>query len=252
MNISGMVNAAKKLAVDNSPTILTAFGVSGTVATAVLAAKGAFKAAEIIRNEERPYPDRKTELTEQFKLTWKCYIPAVATGATTAACILGANTVSSRRNAALVSAYSLTEKAFSDYREKVVEQIGLNKEEKVREEVVKEQVAALPAESKEIHLVGNTDVLCYETMTGRTFSSNMEAIRKAENDINRQVNLDMYASLNEFWEKIGLSPTQMGEEFGWNIDAPLEVVFTSVLEDGKALIAIGYRIAPIRGFYKNF
>ena len=90
----------------NSPHILTGIGCAGVVSTAVLAVKATPKATIILEKEEE-YRERKRlqSLTkmEKVKLTWKCYIPAVVMGATTIGCIIGANTVNMRRNAALAS-----------------------------------------------------------------------------------------------------------------------------------------------------
>ena len=115
----------------NSPHILTGIGCAGLLSTAILSAKAAPKALRILELEEE-YREKKhfipmTRL-DKVKLTWKCYIPAGVMGAVSIGCIIGANTVSTRRNAALASMYALTESAFREYKTKVVEEIGKTKE----------------------------------------------------------------------------------------------------------------------------
>ena len=104
-----------------SPTILTCIGAVGVVATAVLAVKATPKALRLIeiaedhRHDDDPNwtwsPLTKTEI---IKTTWKCYVPAVVTGAATIICIFGANTLNRRQQASLASAYALLNRTYND------------------------------------------------------------------------------------------------------------------------------------------
>ena len=129
----------------NSPHILTGIGCAGVVSTAVLAVKATPKATIILEKEEE-YRERKRlqSLTkmEKVRLTWKCYIPAAVTGVCSAACIIGASSISARRNAALVTAYTISETALKEYKDKAVEVVGPKKEQAIRDAVAKEQLAA--------------------------------------------------------------------------------------------------------------
>lgn len=256
--ITKFLRHAKKFASDNSPTILTAIGAAGTLSTAILAGKASFKAAEVIREQEslgglveavgEPlFLDGR----EKLRLVWKLYIPAAISGTVTVICVVGANSISNRRGAALATAFSLSETAFMEYKDKVVEQIGINKERKIRDELAQDQVNRNPVTSREVIITGSGDVLCYETMSGRYFNSNMETLRRAQNDVNAQIINDMYASVNDFCRKVGLPPTGYGEEVGWNTMNLLELQFSSVLsEDGKPCLAVGYSHIPIRDYYR--
>ena len=180
---------------------------------------------------------------------WRPYVPAVVVGATTAACILGSNSINARRNAALISMYTLADGMFKDYKEKVVEIVGAQKEQKVRDEVAKDRIDNDPVSSKQVIITGNGDVLCYDTLSGRYFNSNVESLRKAMNDINYQCNHEMYASQNDFYRAIGLPINGYGEEMGWNTDVNLELEFSTVMsDDSRPCISIAYRMAPIRGY----
>lgn len=246
----------KKFTLDNSPAILSGVAVAGTLSTAILSAKASYQAVKVIQEEQKlidlTQPDPITlEARDKAKLVWKLYIPAAAAGTITIVCIVGANTISSRRGAALATAVSLTETAFKEYKEKVVEQIGSNKEQKLRDELMQDRVQRNPAATREVIITGNGDVLCYESLTSRYFQSNMEALRKAENDINAQIIHEMYASLNDFFRHIGLGPAGFGEEVGWNTQKLLELQFSTVLsEDGRPCLAIGYAYTPIRDYYR--
>lgn len=250
--ITEIANGLRKTVIDNSPSILTAVAVTGVVSTALLTGKASFQAAEIIRKEEFEQTFwEEQSFQDRVRLVWKLYIPAAVTGGATIVCVIGANTVSSRRNAALISAYSLAETAFKEYKTKVVETIGVNKEQKIRDEVARERVEQDPVSTREVYITGNGDVLCYETMTGRYFQSSMETLRKAQNDINAQIINSMYASQNDFCRLIGLPSTGYGEEVGWNTSNMLDLQFSTVLSDtGKPCLAIGYSVTPVRDYYK--
>lgn len=249
-----LVAKAAKLIADNSPTILTTIGVTGTVITAVLTGRAAYRTGlDLNAGHYEPLLDGKEpevlDTKEKIKRYWKEFIPAAAVGTATVACIIGANRIGTRRAAALAAAYSLTEKAFDEYKEKVKDQIGAQREQRVRDEIAQDRVNANPVSSNQVIITGNGNVLCYDAITGRYFNSNVEAIRKAQNDINRDVLSNLYATLSEFYGLIGLPATEYSTEVGWNVDDYLDIDFSAVLsEDGRPCISISYQVSPIRGF----
>ena len=234
---------AEKLVRTNSPAILAALGVSGTIATAYLTAKASFKSADRIRKAE-PQP---TTTKEKAQLVWRNYIPAGISGAITIGCIVGATGVGNRRTAAAASAYTITERAFTEYREKVVEQIGENKEQKLRDEIAQDRITANPPQSSEIIVTGAGTVLCCEMYTKRYFESDMETLRKAQNDINARVLQDLYVLLSDFYYMIGLPATEQSTKVGWDSDKLMELKFSTALtEDGRPCLTFEYNyVKPI-------
>lgn len=235
MNLSDIVARSLKIVKSNAPEILTAIGAAGVVSTAYLASKATYQVA---RDEDAdPWASNK----EKIKKYWKIYIPTGMSGAVTIACIIGGSKSAGRRTAAAVTAYSLTERAFSEYKEKVVEQIGKGKEQKVRDEIVQERVTNSPPGSREIVVLGGGNVLCCELFTHRYFRSDMEALRKAQNDINASVVNDVYVALDEFYDIIGLSHTSHSDKIGWDSDKLMELQFSTVLsEDQEPCLAFDY------------
>lgn len=248
--MSTLVKNAGKLASDNSPAILTAISVAGVVSTTVLAVKATPEAMRDIWDAESEMTDLLTP-KDKVKLCWKHYVPALTMGAMTIACIISANTISTKRNAALMSLYTFTEKSLHEYQEKVKETFGENKEQKVRDDIAQDRVNADPVSSKQVIITGNGDVLCYDTLSGRYFENNIESIRQAVNSLNQLILMDGYASQNEFHHLIGLPPTKLGEELGWTLDNLLEIDFSSVLsEDKRPCLSINYNIQPKTNYYK--
>ena len=255
MRVRTILKQFEKLVVDNSPSILTGIGVVGTVSTAVLTGKASFKAYEIIQTEAESgcwfvQPDDTFTTKDKVKLVWKLYIPAVGTAVLTITAIIAANRVSTRRAAALAAAYSLSEKAFHEYKEAVVERIGASKETHIRDELAQDRINKKPVDSSEVIVTGGGRVLCFETMSGRYFESDMETLRKAQNDLNYVIIQQSYGTLHEFYEMIGLPPTPYSSEVGWTNLHPFELAFSAVLAtDGRPCIAIDYTVYPIRDYY---
>lgn len=248
--LARFAGAARKIVSDNSPAILTAAAVAGVVTTAVLAAKGGAKAHQDVLHYESEHRD-PISLVDEVKLTYRYYVPAVATGAATIACIIGANTISTKRQAALASAYGLTEFAFKEYRDKVVEHIGEAKETKVHDEVMKDIVDRKPMNDNQVIITGNGKSLFLDNFTERYFESDMESVRRAVNDINEQIFGQEYASLNDFYNLLGIKGSKLGEELGWAQTNKLEVRYSTALtDDGRPCVVIDFRKEPIRDYWK--
>lgn len=250
--VSILAKGLSKAVSDNSPSILTALGISGLLGTVVLAVRATPEATHrldrLIEDMETEYQNggpepRVITFADVIRLNWQLYIPAAIVGGSTVACMIGANSISSRRNAALIGAYTLAEKAASEYKEQVVEHIGRAKEQKVRDSVAQNKLERT-SDGKEFIIYGTGNVLCFDTLTGRRFESTVEKIRKAEIEVNRQCINEMYASQNDFYRHLGLDAVEIGEQLGWNNDNPLEVIISALIEDDKPVISIDYRKQP--------
>lgn len=253
MTLHSIAKAAERFAVDNSPAILTGIGVAGAVTTAYLTGRASFKAAQVItlRQALHDNDEKSHEFTarENAEFVWRLYIPAAAMGFLTVASIISANRIGSRRAAAVAAAYTLMERGFEEYREKMKEKLGSNKEQLARDEIAQARVNANPSESQMV-IIGRGTVLCYEMFTGRYFYSDMESLRKAQNDINWQVNNTFYASLTDFYDLLGLPSTGISDDVGWNADRLMELKFSAVVQQdsGRPAIAFSYSVSPIRGY----
>lgn len=250
MNVPAIASRASKLAADNAPAILTAVGVIGTVTTAVLTHKAAFKAHEILLLEDAKKRGREIEEpplsnTEIVKLVWKEYIPPVACVALTVTAILSANRISTSRAAALAAAYKLSEKQITEYKDKVVEKFTPQKEKAMREELAQEKVTRTPPTGQQI-IVSGIESLCLEPLTGRYFKSDYESLRKASNDINRQILDNNYATIGEFYGMLGLEPTKLCNEIGWSIEHPMDLeISTTLADNGQPVLVVDYKTMPL-------
>lgn len=245
-----------KMALSNhSPEILTGIGIAGMITTTVLAVKATPKALDLVAEAEdekfdNGHGDSLTK-AEIVKAAWKPYIPAAVTGVASIACLIGASSVNSKRNAALATAYNLSTTALAEYKEKVVETIGEKKERSIRDKVAEDRVKKEPANPSTIIMCGSGNTRCFDTITKRRFTSDIETINRIVNELNRRmVNGEDYISLNDFYYELGLDGVRIGDELGWNVVRGLiELDFSSQLDtDGVPCIVIDYTIAPKRGF----
>ena len=231
----------------HSPAILTALGKTGMIGTTILAVKATPKALDLIENKKEELDKDKLTVVETVKATWKCYAPAAVTCVTSAACLIGASSVHTKRNAALATAYKLSESALIEYRDKVVETIGEKKEQSVRDAIAKDHVEKNPVTNNEVIITDRGYTLCYDELSGRYFYSDIEKIKKAANELNRQMLNDMYVSLNELYYELGLEGTKLGEQMGWNVDRGLiDLKFSATVSaDDRPCIVLDYRVPPM-------
>ena len=229
---------------DKSPEILIGFGLAGMLTSTVLAVKATPKALDILERE-----DRELSKVDKVKLTWKCYAPAAVGYCVSAACIIGANSVNAKRNAVLAGAYKLSETALLEYRDKVTEVLGEEKEKEIRDSIAEDRVNKTERKG-EVIIAGKGDTLCYDMHSGRYFKSNMDEIKRKLNEINYKLMQDNILSVNDFYDQIGLDPISTGYDFGWLVDDGLiRLYFTSTLtEDGQPCLAVHFDNMPRMGY----
>ena len=245
-NLSKVVKNVKAAATKHSPEILTGIGIAGMVTTTVMAVKATPKALILI--EEKKNEEGLDSLTpiETVKASWQCYMPSAIVGTVSMFCLIGASSANLRRNAALATAYTLSESALKDYQEKVVETIGDKKEQTIRDSIAKDKLDKNPVTTREIVITEKGNTLCYDVISGRYFKSDIDKLKKAINELNRNMLDEMFISLNDFYYGIGLSNTKLGDDLGWNVSEGLiDLKFSSQLtDDGTPCVVMDYSIAP--------
>lgn len=266
-NMTNIVKTARAFTTKHSPEILTGIGIAGMITTTVLAVRATPKALELIESEKRKQNRKlleeakkagndicnqvtKLSYIEMVKVAWKPYISAVATGSISILCLVGASSVNTRRNAALATAYQLSTTALADYKEKVIETIGEKKEQTIRDKVAEKKVEETPATKSEIIITEKGNTLCFDSFSSRYFKSDIEAIRRAENNLNKQLLAHDYISLNDYFAEVGLRHTELGYQLGWRVDKGLiELYFSSQLaDDGTPCVVVNFENPPEYGY----
>ena len=250
LSINDILIAAKKSLSANTPELLTAGGVAGVLATAYLTGKASYHAGHIIRADEDVSGTADTPVKrfrERGERVWKLYIPAGVCGVATIGCILGSHKANSKRTAAAFTAYSLAEAGFNEYRDKVVEQLGEGKEQKIRDEINHDRVKKL-GDPGSVVIVGSGHVLCCELYTGRFFRCDVDTIKKALNTINHDIVHQMYVSLDDLYHILGLESTTDSSNLGWDSDKLLDLEISYVAgPNDEPCIAFAYNyVKPLR------
>lgn len=264
--IIGISKIFRTYAQKNTPEILMAIGIAGMTTSTVMAVKATPKALLLIEEEKRrrnheQISNAKSEYAKEYhtkhrvenlsikdtiRVSGVCYVPAILVGAMSIACLIGSSSVSRRRSTALAAAYTLSETALKEYQDKVIEEIGHKKEKNIRDNIAKDQIDSHPITRSNIIITGKGETNCFDLLSGRYFKSDIEKIRKAENELNKQMREENYITLNEFYYEIGLPDIDIGDDIGWDIDhGYIDLDFSSQLdEEGTPCLVIGHHVRP--------
>lgn len=208
------LSKAKFWACRHTPEILSAAGTIGFGGTIYLTIKGTKKAQE------------HEEIVDKVK----DYAPAAVCGSATLGCFLGGNHILKKRNVALVSAYSVLDAGFRDYRSRVVEKYGEEEDFRLKNglTVEKETVTEIGEDGKKHKKKVDVNVLDGE-VSGYSFiydedHSMMDVsdpyisrnnLMIAQNSANVLLQSRGYLLLNEVLRSIGLHETSAGAIVGW-------------------------------------
>lgn len=267
VNVKPFVKACKVGLTKNAPTILTMTGITAMASSTYWAVKATPKAlalkekAEVEKNKKAGtfkgdrvndwIPLTKVEIVQTC---WRCYAPAFITGVLGAACLIGANSMNLRKNAALAAAYALSETNFKEYREKTLEEVGEKKEEKIRNAVAEEKITKNPVNTSTVLETGNGDTLCYDAICGRYFKSSIEKLKSALNELNMELVQDGYVSLNQYYDLIGLPDGMLGDDLGWSINdhhATVQLDLSAQLTKDEAqtpCMVVSFKYGPIYNY----
>lgn len=234
--------------VKHSPEILTGLGIAGMFGSIIFTVQATVKATKAVENKKRELNKEKLNSREIVSVSWKYYIPTAVSFVSGAACVLGSDTITKKRTAAIAAAYSITETALTEYKEKVVDAIGEKKETDIRDRVIEDKIRENPPKSNEVIITNGGDTLFYETISGRYFKSDIEKVRRVENELNRNMRDQLEISLNDLYVMLGLPVTnRVNDDIGWEIDRGyIEFVFSAHMsENEQPCIAIDYRTLPV-------
>lgn len=261
-NLAKTSQQLSKLLQQHSPTILTGLAVTGLVTTVIMAVKATPKVLSVLEDTlqakekaagkkiyvapDIQYITQYLTKREIIEATWKLYLPSALMATSTIACIITANSIHLRKNAALMGLYSLSETTLREYQSKVVQTIGRTKEDHIQADLAQEKLNRNPLVGQTIILTEKGDVLFFEELSGRYFRSDIEKIKKIQNEVNHQLLNNMYLTLNEVYFEMGLEPIDLGKDAGWETNHLLEFRFDSkITPDGQPCIVLGYIHRPI-------
>lgn len=251
------VNKAKFKGKQYSPEILLVTGiVTGVAAVAVAVYQSITKTPEVIDEtkdtlekiheasdaavEEYSKEDRKKDLIIVYTKTsmkfFKIYAPAIILEAVSITSILASNNIIRSRSAAIASAYAAVDRTFKDYRNRVIEELGEEADNRFRYnikaktvdriEVNEDGEAVTKRETINVAEIGKADLYsvwfdedCYQWDKDPVRGA--AQLRSAEKTANDLFRAKGYLFYNEVREILGLPKTQEGQVVGW-IDDPTD------------------------------
>lgn len=235
----------------NSATILTCVGAAGVIATTVTAVKATPKAVALLDEAKKEKGEDLTKL-EVVKIAGPAYIPTAVLGLSTLACIFGANVLSQRGQASLMSAYALVDGAYKDYKKKAVELLGNEADEQIKAGIAKDKYDENP-----VKMVEEGKRLYYDYYSEQYFEATPYQVQKAEYEVNRTLMMDDAVYLNEWYQNLGLEKLEHGDDFGWNTCANMDAYWQTwidfhhqkvVMDDGLECIIISFVQDPMPDF----
>lgn len=246
VKISRTLKQLKKLITKNSPVILTGIAVVGTGTSAYLAARGGLKSFPALEIAET---EKGSELTkkEKFITTWKFYAPAVIGVVATSTCMILATKIGLERTAALAGALALVDRNNSEYREKVKELLGQNKDTKIKDEIAKDHIAAANIDPSQFTLEPGQQIF-WDMWSGRPFVSTNEKLDATINRLNHEMIYGGYCDLTTYYKEIGLERTQQSNDLGWSSQQLIEIAKTPVMVKDHAVVAVQFDKDPMLGF----
>lgn len=246
MNSFGGLYRASRVSIKRNGSLISSLAAAAGVGlTAYLTAKASFKAARIIDENEKFFTETPTK--EKVKLVWRFYIPPTLAGVSTVLLIGNANRLATNKQLAAQAALAVTQRAYTEYRDQVVKEFGERKDETIRANVAEERMKKNPPPSTEIMTTGPGMVLCCELYTGRYFACSMESLKRAENTLNSRLLRNGYATMDDFYDMVGLGMTSKSGESGWRPEDLMKLEFATVLsDDGRPCLSFDYNyVIPI-------
>ena len=191
----------------HSSTILTVMSATGVVATAILSVRAVPKAEKLLIEAYNKKGDALTT-AEKIKAAWIAYVPPALVGASTIACIFGANILNTRNQASLMSAYALLDRTCKEYRDKANELIGEDLVTKLDHEVIRSKYTDDMEPNENMSLF-------YDHQSRRFFESTMDDVMRAENEFLDVFHNKGYACLNQYYDILGIPRVEYGFQLGW-------------------------------------
>ena len=263
MNILKLCKPLVEFAKRHSNVILTTAASVGVVATAVAAVKCSKKHAMAIEDAEYEWSHEENEeplpAKKKVAVTVKCYWPAVMIGAATITCFIANGVISAKKVANLGAAYNVAVTSLNECK-KVYTKAKPVIDQKLKEESgdtsdTDDTKKDLSSWKKPDHTdteikitkTGKGDVLFKEPFTGQFFYSDPEFVRSVINEVNEVISQGGECSLNEFFDRLFIEPSLVGDDFVWEVivTGNMQIGFGSGIYMGnEPYILLDYKTLP--------
>ena len=109
-----------------------------------------------------------------------------------------------------------------------------------------DEVKSAQIEEQELNTIDHNPgkELCYDDWSGRYFFADMNHIDASVNKLNSIITSDGEASLNDFYDVLGLTGLPMGLDFGWSGEHVLVTYGSFISPNGKTVLTFSFRNSP--------
>lgn len=260
MNIKGMLTNVSKVTGRTglkvkkySPEILVGLGIVGMVGTTVLACKSTIKAVDILEEtketlskiesvhesdvENYTDEDYRKDLAVTYIQTGvkmlKVYWMPISLGVVSIGCIFGSTKILRARNIAIGAAYKTLQSAFDDYRRRVIDEVGKDKDQKFRYGIVEEEIKVDEVDEfgkkkkvkKTQETMNPNDISEYAKFfdpSSKYWSeipeNNLMFLKGKQNYFNDLLRTRGHVFLNEVYDALDIDHTKAGAVTGWILD----------------------------------
>lgn len=252
MNIATTLNGLKPVATKAfgrgsllvrrySPEILTSVGVVGVVTSAVFASKATLHLEPLVDHmqgrldverelhdteaiSDMDYTKKKTQIIVSGVMDIaKLYGPSVTLGLSSIGCIVAAHGIMRKRNVALAAAYKAVESSFAKYRERVVEEFGIEKDREYRrgvsQAVVKNEETGKDEKTTFIDPNGVSAYARFFDELNENWSKtpeyNLTFLKCHQNYANDLLHARGHVLLNDVYDMLDIPRTKEGAVVGW-------------------------------------
>jgi len=253
MNAVKSITAATK---KRSPELLIGVGIGGMIAaivTAVRATGDMNKDIEKVKEETKEMP-KKERQKEVVKTVAKHQWPTAVIFSLSLLAIVSADKIHCKRNAAMAVMVQAAEVATQEYRNVVREVAGEEKAKEV-ERIYEERIRDVPTRSEpsNVHIITGDEYWIYDEFTNTMFRSDANIVNAAVNECNRRILEEMYISLEEFYDEIGIKSAKVNTSVGWNNTiGHIKIKWDASLIEGRPCATIEYVNKPKEGFRESW
>jgi hypothetical protein len=242
-NLSRKFGRQILVAQKHSPRILFVAGVVGVATSTVLACRATLKLEEVLaeieddlntakhlKHEKYSEEDRRKDIAYVYirtgvKIT-KLYGPSIVLGVASVGALAGSHHILSKRNAALTAAYASLQKGFNEYRQRVVDELGEDKERELRYQVKEVADGKDEAGKKKTiqEATGSPSMYArFFDANNRNWNSNSEYnmlfLRCQQNYLNDLLKSRGHVFLNDVYDNLGMDRSKEGSVVGWLWDS---------------------------------
>ena len=235
----------------HSPTILTVCGVVAGVAATGFAVRATLHCDEVLerhnekmreiakcrmvadQDEDIEYPDHAEKRDKQVVYLQtaldfaRLYMPTILLTGLSITCVLSAHNILSKRNAAVVAAFAALSDQFESYREKVVNELGKEKDEEfirgISEIEVMDDETGEVVEKKKVQSTEVSDLDAFFDELSPFWDHmnsemNVARLRSTIKWANDQLMIHGHVFVNDIRRQLGLPDTPSGAVMGWTYD----------------------------------